>query len=144
MGMIGILKIGEDQYRFATYNNSKLVYAVFEDNKLVLELKRQNIVLKLEAELKDGRVLKAPKKGIMIDSIKETLEGKVNVELYEDGDLVYKGESESAGIERVSLNQLIKERLPISQYSLVSSNGCRQFRLLYFRFTRLAATLIII
>ena len=101
MGFISILKVGSRQYRFATYNGAKVKKTVFKDDTVNIVVKRGEYTMEIDAKVKDGRVLKAPKNGIMIDDIKETLEGSVMVRLYCKGDLVYDGQSENAGVETV-------------------------------------------
>jgi tocopherol cyclase len=100
-GFIVVLKLEEKEYRFATYNKSKVVKAEYKDGNLTLSFKRKNIVLEIKTIVKEGLVLKAPKKGIMEDDIKETLEGILAVSLYDKEKLLFSGEGKHAGVEVV-------------------------------------------
>lgn len=103
MGFISILKVGNKQYRFATYNRAKVKKISFENNILEVEIKRNKQLLKVKAYVKNGRVLKAPKQGIMEDDIKETMGGNVEVSLYIDNKLEYIGNSDNVAVEVVNI-----------------------------------------
>lgn len=102
-GHICILMVGDRQYRFATYNGSKIKQVVAKDNTLHVTLSRKNLRLEVTAQIHDSMVLKAPKNGIMQDNIKETLCGVVNVKLYDGNTCIYTGIGNRAGVEVVNL-----------------------------------------
>ncbi len=103
MGFISILKIGNEQYRFATYNFSKVKSVVYKDDILSIKVKKGRYKLEVHAHVKEGRVLKAPKNGIMEDDIHETLQGITGIKLYKKDALIYSGKSHNAGIEVVDI-----------------------------------------
>ena len=106
IGFIGVLRIGEKQYRFATYNQSSVLKAIFKNGILSIDIKRKSQRLKVEAFVKEGLTLKAPHKGIMKKDIKETLEGQVNVSLYDHNILIFEGKGSCAGVEVVDWKDL--------------------------------------
>ncbi len=89
------------EYRFATYNNSRLKIEKINDKEISLKIKKGNLLLKLEASIEDSRELKAPYKGNMEKVIKEVLGGNVSVTLYNKGELVFSDNSKTCGIEIV-------------------------------------------
>lgn len=101
IGFIVIVKIGEKEYRFATYNGSKTLKAKHDNGNLELKFKRKNIKLEIKTKIVDGLVLKAPKKGIMEDDIKETLEGVLEVSLFDKEKALFSGKGKPAGVEVV-------------------------------------------
>lgn len=101
LGFISVIKIGNEQYRFATYNGAKYELSHTGKDKIHIEFKRGEYKLSIDAVNKKGPVLKAPKKGIMADEIRETLQGELNVSLYKEDNLIYRGIGTNAGIEIV-------------------------------------------
>lgn len=95
-GLICVLIVGGEEYRFATYNFAK-----------ILKLERYNIVLKksdyiLNINFSQGannNPLLAPNKGKMSYMIKEDLNGKISLELYKADKLLYSLNGKNAGIE---------------------------------------------
>ncbi|MEX1378406.1 MAG: tocopherol cyclase family protein [Eubacteriales bacterium] len=103
MGFICILKVGERQYRFATYNKSKMMKIDYENDTLIVEMKRHDMVIKIRANATEALALKAPKQGRMTDEIKETLQGNVEVELEEGGKKIYEGKSTNGAMDIVDM-----------------------------------------
>ncbi len=104
-GFLCNLKIQEKEYRWATYNGSKIIKEVVDENKLFYLIKRKQFMLQIEAEIMDHGVLIAPKNGQMTHTIKEGLTGRVKIKLMnEKGDILYEDIGTSAGIEIVLKN----------------------------------------
>lgn len=104
-GYIVNLLVHGKQYRFATYNNSKLEIEEINDKKIKISLENKDGFLKLEGRLTQPGGLLAPKKGEMNIPVKEELSGEVklyflrkrNKQKYEDVGMI-------AGIEVVGFN----------------------------------------
>jgi tocopherol cyclase len=102
LGFIMVLKVGNEQYRFATYNGSKIIKVKYEKDSLYIEVKRKKFLLKIRSKYNKGHLLKAPKNGVMGDEIIETLEGVVEVSLKKNGENIYEGLGTNAGVEVVN------------------------------------------
>ncbi|MCB2290520.1 hypothetical protein LGK97_12155 [Clostridium sp. CS001] len=82
LGFICNLIIAGVEYRFATYNNSKLRVESITKEKIIITLENNKVKLKIEAYLNETGELIAPKQGEMIKVIKEEVSGKVKIKLY--------------------------------------------------------------
>lgn len=99
-GFICNLCIDGTEYRFATYNGSKLELTEFSSSRTKLILRRRNLVLKIEASMELGGLLKAPHLGSMAHQIKEGIFGKVEISLENSrGEIIFNGVSSQCGIE---------------------------------------------
>ncbi|MDP4133771.1 MAG: tocopherol cyclase family protein [Bacillota bacterium] len=99
-GFICNLTFGGKEYRFASYNHSKLTKV--NDSKDVLNIAMVNSKFKLllSAKMDVSGTLKSPKNGAMNNVIKEALNGTVDVRLInESGEIVFAGIGNPCGIE---------------------------------------------
>ncbi len=78
MGIIAVLQIQSEEYRFATYYGAKILSIVQEKDYLVITIKQQQLKLTLAVLQKDGHPLMAPHKGLMNRVIRE----KASTEIY--------------------------------------------------------------
>ncbi|MDF2613967.1 MAG: hypothetical protein K0S71_1753 [Clostridia bacterium] len=102
-GFLCNLSLQGKEYRWATYNHSKIIKEVVSENKLFYLIKRKQLMLEIEAEVRDHGVLIAPQNGQMIYNIKEGLMGTVKMKLMnKDGDILYEDIGTSAGVEIVA------------------------------------------
>lgn len=102
LGFICNIVIGTDEYRFATYNKSKLLIKNVDNRGAALLLTNKKAELKVEASINRGGKLISPRNGMMQDAIKEGLTGTVQITLQSrDRRLIYEGWSQLAGIEIV-------------------------------------------
>ncbi|MDF3001306.1 MAG: hypothetical protein K0Q48_1425 [Bacillota bacterium] len=102
LGFICNIVIGANEYRFATYNRSKLEIIKADENVVVLQLTSNKAELRIEARLNNRGKLISPRIGKMQDTIKEGLTGTVQITLQSiDHKLIYEGWSHLAGIEIV-------------------------------------------
>lgn len=102
-GFICNLTFDNKEYRFASYNLSKLKKVSYKNNFVNIVISKNNLILELCAELKDGGILKAPQKGLMQNTIKEGLSGVVDVRLKNtSGEILFLGKGSSCGIEVVN------------------------------------------
>lgn len=98
-GFIINLVIADKEYRFSTYNFSKIRLIEKSDNHIILNVKRGQYSLSIKAENKDTIKLPSPKEGIMNQHIKEGLSGYVHIRLKKKTQTIIDDIGYSAGIE---------------------------------------------
>ena len=99
-GFICNFNLGGKEYRFASYNGSKLEVIEFSNVSARLILRRRNLVLKIDATLEMGAFLKAPLLGEMTKQVKEGLFGIVALTLENSkGEILFNGFGKHCGIE---------------------------------------------
>ena len=102
MGYICNLVIDGREYRFATYNNSKLKIESITNEKISIFLENSKETLRIEANIKEAGELIAPEQGKMQKTIKEEVLGEVKIYLYnKQNGTVYEDTCCVAGIEIV-------------------------------------------
>lgn len=100
-GLIANLHYQGEEYRFATYNRTKIKDYIIEEHRITFELIKGDVSLKCEALLSESGALKAPEKGEMLRTIKEGLGGEVTLVLNRKGKAPVTLKSGCAGIEVV-------------------------------------------
>ncbi len=92
-----------EEYRFASYNGSRLELLTFTDEKISLRLRNKHVTIDIDAKMAVGAPLKAPQNGAMSLIIKEGLSGSVKIRLYSSrsGEAILTTESKLCGIELV-------------------------------------------
>jgi len=98
-GLIVNLIIDKQEYRFATYNGSKVSSKEIKSNSVCYVIKKGNLKLIVEAVNEKTILLSSPKNGAMIQSIKEGLSGLIKLQLFENNKLIYKESGIHAGLE---------------------------------------------
>lgn len=102
-GFFCSLVIGDKEYRFASYNNSKVKLISLDDNYFNVFIKRKNIELNIKASIKSSKATKAlasPYKGEMSKQIKEGLKGIVEMSLLDkDNNFKIDAKGSDSGIE---------------------------------------------
>ncbi len=98
-GLIANLVVDDMEYRFATYNRSKIKIREINPDEIKLYVKKGKYLLFIEAFSKKVHTLPSPKDGKMSNTIDESLMGEVRVTLYENDNLIFEGMGENAGIE---------------------------------------------
>ncbi|QWC00185.1 hypothetical protein KHQ88_01060 [Mycoplasmatota bacterium] len=98
-GLIVNLRLNEKEYRFATYNFSKVIKKKIKNHQVYYEIKKGKTKLVVKASNDKTTSLKSPDKGQMINSIKEGLSGKIYIWLYVKGQLMYEDIGKYAGLE---------------------------------------------
>jgi tocopherol cyclase len=92
------------EYRFATYNGSKLILNEQSDNSVHLQLKNKKYSLGIKGETVLSKKLLAPKMGSMDKTIKEGLSGKVEIILKDkNGHTILAAKSHQCGMEIVDM-----------------------------------------
>lgn len=100
-GVIAVLIIDDQEFKFTTYNNAKLVQYDVTDNSFDIILKKGNYYLNIKSASNDGLKLSAPVKGKMDKDIFESISSSVNVTLkYEDA-VIFSDTSLNCGLEIV-------------------------------------------
>lgn len=93
------------EYRFATYNRSKVAKIVSKDNEASYRFTRGRDLLEIRAKSERVASLPAPKNGNMDHAIKEGLSGIVDVLLKRGDEIIYQGVGTQAGIEIATLEK---------------------------------------
>ena len=88
LGYISNLVIDGREYRFATYNNSKLKIESITNVEISILLENSKEKLRIKAKLKEVGELIAPEKGKMKRKIKEEVLGEVKIYLYNKQDKI--------------------------------------------------------
>jgi hypothetical protein len=98
-GLICNLLYNNREYRFATYNFSKVIAEEITPKKATYVLKKGKYTLHIEAIQQDQIDLASPINGAMVHTIKEGLSGEVRIKLYDKKTLLYEDIGIEAGIE---------------------------------------------
>jgi hypothetical protein len=98
-GLIADLIIENKEYRFATYNLSRVKKLEIDENRVYVEIKKGKYLLSIEGTNRHTIPLVAPKGGSMNDYIKEGLSGEVKVVLYKKNEIIFSDFGVNAGIE---------------------------------------------
>ena len=101
-GLICCLIIDDLEYRFATYNNSKIIKYNINDEKIDVIIKRGEYLLHIEANIADGLKLAAPVNGKMAKNIRESINAKIKVELKKNDIVIFSSVSSNCGFEIVN------------------------------------------
>lgn len=99
VGFICSIMVDKKEYRFATYNHSKLTLERVSNQEVSLLLESKEAMLHIEGCINAVGGLIAPNKGRMQETIKEGLSGEIKIRFYRRGELLYEGASQMAGIE---------------------------------------------
>ncbi len=98
-GLISVFMLHGKEYRFATYNFSRVIKEILSDNMTTYHIKKGRLRLELIAKTDRSVDLISPKYGLMNETIKEGLSGSVAVKLWHKNRLIYSGVGIRAGIE---------------------------------------------
>lgn len=99
-GFICILTVRGMEYRFATYNNSRIDEFITLKNEICISLKNSDYTLQITGYKKDSGSLKAPSYGDMTRKINESINSKVKIKLIKsNGAAIYSDIGEIAGLE---------------------------------------------
>lgn len=100
-GFICSLIINNKEYRFATYNNSKIIKYEIKDNNLDIVLKKGKYYLDIQSKYNNKNKLKAPVKGNMNKDIYESIDSEIKITLMENNTIIFEDISINAGLEIV-------------------------------------------
>jgi tocopherol cyclase len=98
-GLIVNIIINEKEYRFATYNASKVIKRDIQPQEVYYEIKKRKYRLIVKAVNDKTISLVSPENGAMVKTIKEGLSGEIHLQLYEKDTLIYEDIGSNAGLE---------------------------------------------
>ena len=98
-GLIAVLYFNKKEYRFATYNFSRVKVVEVKKNYVHYVIKKFKYKLEIEAWNSETTNLKSPKEGAMNQTIKEGLSGEIKINLYHKSDLIYSDTGLKSGLE---------------------------------------------
>jgi len=100
-GIISSLIIDGKEYRFATYNNTKLIKYEVGDNGVNIVLKNGKYYLEIKGDYDKGLKLIAPVKGKMKKDILESISASIFVTLKKGNEVIFSNSSKNCGLEIV-------------------------------------------
>lgn len=103
-GLICVLMIDNKEFKFTTYNNSKLVKCDVNNNFLNIILRKGKYILDIKSNYEMGNRLSAPVRGKMEKDIFESISSLISVTLKEDNNIIFSDTSKNCGLEIVKDN----------------------------------------
>ena len=100
-GLICVLLVNGKEYKFTTYNNSKIVNYSISDELLDITLKRGKYTLNIKGDYGNSLKLIAPIKGRMEKDIFESISSIITVTLYRKSEKIFSDISVNCGLEIV-------------------------------------------
>lgn len=99
-GLICVIKIDDKEYKFTTYNNSKILK--YDVNKSInIILKKGDYEINVKSNKDEGLKLSAPVKGRMQKDIYESISSKITVTLKYKNNIIFSDTSSNCGLEVV-------------------------------------------
>lgn len=98
-GLIANLVYENKEYRFATYNFTKVKVETIDKGYVRYVIKKGRWALEIEASSDIQIGLASPRNGKMIEQIKEGLSGNIHLKLFKRSKLIYEDTGYHAGIE---------------------------------------------
>lgn len=102
-GLICVLIIGDKEYRFTTYNNSKIVECDVTNGTLNITIKKGKFKLNIFSKLERGQKLSAPQNGKMISKIFENIVSTAKLTLTNRDTVIFSDSSKNCGVEIVNM-----------------------------------------
>ncbi len=100
-GIICALIIGNQEFKFTTYNNTKIIQYDVTSDSLDIILKKANYYLNIKSNYNEGLRLSAPVKGKMEKDIFESICSAITLTLRKDNVIIFSDTSLNCGIEVV-------------------------------------------
>lgn len=100
-GIICSLIIDDKEYRFATYNGTRLLKCNIENNFVNITLKKRNYFLEITANYDSNFNLIAPIKGEMKKNILESVSAIITIKLRKNNKIIFSDTSYNCGLEIV-------------------------------------------
>ena len=100
-GIICVLIIDNQEFKFATYNNTKLIEYDIDNDSMNVTLKKGNYYLNIKSTYSVGLKLSAPVKGKMLKDIFESISSSITVTLKKDNVIIFSDISTNCGLEIV-------------------------------------------
>lgn len=100
-GFLCVLQLGSKQYKFTTYNHSKLTsYRKSQNEVMILEFQKGNYDLTIRLKPGKKNRLKAPCKGAMKSTVEESLDGTMSVTFKKGSKVLLKQQLIACAIEK--------------------------------------------
>ncbi len=100
-GIICALLINNNEFKFTTYNNAKLIKYDVDNNLLNIVLKKGRYSLSICSKYDEGLKLFAPVKGKMKKDILESISTSITITLKKDNAIIFSDTSTNCGLEIV-------------------------------------------
>lgn len=100
-GLICVLIIDNQEFKFTTYNNTKLVKCEIQEDSFNVTFKKNLYFLNIKSKYSKGLKLAAPVKGKMEKDIFESISSSVTVTLKKGKEIIFSDTSNSCGLEIV-------------------------------------------
>lgn len=100
-GVICVLIIDNKEYKFTTYNNTKIIKNSIQKGSLDITLKKDSYNLNIKSIYNNGQKLSAPVKGKMEKDIFESISSSITVTLKKHNTVIFKDTSINCGLEAV-------------------------------------------
>lgn len=101
-GLICSLIVNDKEYRFATYDFSKIEKFEIENGKVNIILKKRKYILEIECDNNNSLMLKAPVNGNMAKEIFESVDSVIKVTLKKKNKVIFSDISKNCGLEIVN------------------------------------------
>lgn len=101
-GFICVVIIDGKEYKFTTYNGSKIIEYDIDDSCLNITLKRDKYYLNIKSTYDIGHKLVAPVKGTMTKDILESIASLITITLKRNDEIIFSDISSNCGLEIVS------------------------------------------
>lgn len=100
-GIICDFIIDDEEFKFTSYNNTRLIYYVVNEKLLNITLKKENYYLNVKSVYDKGLKLAAPIKGEMKKDIFESISGTMTITLKKKDKIIFLDTSTNCGMEIV-------------------------------------------
>lgn len=100
-GFICVLLIDNEEFKFTTYNNAKLVECDIKEDSFNIKLKKDLYILNIKSKYNKGLKLSAPVKGKMSKDIFENISTSITVTLKKGKEIIFSDTSNMCGLEIV-------------------------------------------
>ena len=100
-GLICVLIIDNKEYKFTTYNNSKIIKYKVEPNFIDIIIKKSTFLLEIKSQNDEANKLTAPVKGKMNKEILESISAKIKITLMKNNNIIFSDISKNSGLEIV-------------------------------------------
>lgn len=100
-GIICVLIINNQEFKFTTYNNTRIIQYDIEDSSFNITLRREDYDLNIKSKYDTGIKLIAPVKGKMEKNIFESITSLITVTLKKNNKIIFSDTSTNSGLEIV-------------------------------------------
>lgn len=111
-GVICVLKVDDSEYKFTTYNNTKIIKYEASENLVHVILKKNDYYLYIDGICLNSFKLVAPIKGRMSKDILESISSVITVTLIRGDETIFYDTSINAGIEIVRNDKVLSLKQP--------------------------------